>query len=89
MFCDQFLPPAAALPRRRGCCSTSSYTNWAGPVAMLVGVVVSIVLFSNQTEYVGLVPTHVPSIGDLTFEAGFVITAVVYLTWHAMRLRPR
>jgi hypothetical protein len=30
------------------------------------------------------VPTHVPSVGDLTFEVGFVITAVVYLTWHAI-----
>jgi len=60
------------------------YSNWAGPVAMVVGVVVSVWRFSNQTEYVGLVPTHVPAVGDITFEAGFVITAVVYLTWHAI-----
>jgi hypothetical protein len=26
----------------------------------------------------------VPAIGDVTFEVGFVITAVVYLTWHAI-----
>jgi hypothetical protein len=51
---------------------------------MLIGVVVSIILFSNQTEYKGIVPTHVPSVGDLTFEAGFVITAAIYLTWHAL-----
>ena len=51
---------------------------------MLIGVVVSIILFSNQSEYVGIVPNHVPSVGDLTFEAGFVITAVIYLTWHAI-----
>jgi nucleobase:cation symporter-1, NCS1 family len=57
-------------------------TNWAGPVAMLVGMGISIWLFSNQTEYLGVVPTHVPSVGDLTFEVGFVITAVVYLGWH-------
>jgi len=41
-------------------------------------------LFSNQTEYIGLVPTHVPAVGDITFEVGFVITAVIYLTWHAI-----
>jgi nucleobase:cation symporter-1, NCS1 family len=58
------------------------YTNWAGPVAMLVGGVVSIWLFSNQTEYKGLVPKHNGNFGDLTFEVGFVITAVIYLTWH-------
>jgi hypothetical protein len=51
---------------------------------MLTGVVVSVWLFSNQTEYVGLVPTHVGAVGDITFEVGFVITAVVYLTWHAI-----
>jgi hypothetical protein len=31
-----------------------------------------------------VVPTHVGAVGDLTFEVGFVITAVVYLTWHAI-----
>ena len=31
-----------------------------------------------------MVPTHVGGVGDLTFEVGFVITAVVYLTWHAI-----
>jgi len=36
------------------------------------------------------VPKHVPQVGDLTFEAGFVITAVIYLTWHAITdRRPR
>jgi hypothetical protein len=59
-------------------------TNWAGPVAMLAGMGISIWLFSNQTEYVGVVPSHVGSVGDLTFEVGFVITAVVYLAWHAI-----
>ncbi|HKA96667.1 MAG TPA: hypothetical protein VKD66_10410, partial [Streptosporangiaceae bacterium] len=60
------------------------YTNWAGPVAMVIGVVVSVWLFSNQLKYIGVVPTHFPSVGDITFEAGFVITAVVYLAWHAI-----
>ena len=59
-------------------------TNWAGPVAMLIGMGISIWLFSNQTEYIGVVPSHVGAVGDLTFEVGFVITAVVYLTWHAI-----
>jgi len=48
---------------------------------MAVGMGISIWLFSNQTEYVGLVPTHVGSAGDLTFEVGFVLSAVIYLTW--------
>jgi nucleobase:cation symporter-1, NCS1 family len=80
MFCDMLLrrnPDESLLFATRR-------TNWAGPVAMLVGMGISIWLFSNQTEYVGLVPTHVPAAGDLTFEAGFIITALVYLGWHAV-----
>ena len=79
-FCDLLLrpnPDEALL-------FNTKHTNWAGPVAMLVGMGLSIWLFSNQTEYIGVVPTHVPSVGDLTFEVGFVITAVVYLAWHAI-----
>src|ERR1700733_3122776 len=79
-FCDQLLranPDESLLFATRR-------TNWAGPVAMLAGMGISIWLFCNQTEYVGVVPTHVPSVGDLTFEVGFVITAVIYLGWHAL-----
>ena len=67
--------------RSSACSSTGSTPNWAGPVAMAVGAGVSIWLFANQTEYVGLVPKHIGSAGDLTFEVGFVLTAVIYLTW--------
>ena len=79
-FCDLLLrrnPDETLLFNTR-------HQNWAGPVAMLIGMGLSIWLFSNQTEYVGLVPTHVGATGDLTFEVGFVITAVIYLGWHAI-----
>jgi NCS1 nucleoside transporter family len=79
-FCDMLLrkgPEETLLFDRR-------HANWAGPVAMLAGMGISIWLFSNQTEYVGLIPTHFGDAGDLTFEAGFLITAAVYLTWHAI-----
>jgi len=84
VFCDQFLRRRQHPRELERLLFDTRYQNWAGPVAMLVGVVVSIILFSNQTEYKGIVPTHVPSVGDLTFEAGFVITAVIYLSWHAI-----
>jgi NCS1 nucleoside transporter family len=79
-FCDQLLrrhPDEALL-------FSTKRTNWAGPVAMLVGMGISIWLFSNQTEYVGVVPKHYPAVGDLTFEVGFVLTAAVYLIWHTL-----
>lgn len=58
--------------------SDRSYRNWAGPIAMLVSAVVSIWLFSNQSFYKGPIPKAHGSIGDLTFEVGFVLAAVLY-----------
>jgi NCS1 nucleoside transporter family len=62
-----------------------TYANWAGPIAMAVGSGLSIWLFANQyPKYIGYFPTHHPAIGDLTFEVGFVITAVVYVVLRAV-----
>ncbi|HEY0450484.1 purine-cytosine permease family protein [Actinophytocola sp.] len=64
-----------------------SFRNWAGPIAMLVGMVVSVALFSNQQLYTGPVPKAVPEVGDLAPVVGFVLAGVLYL---ALRpLRPR
>ena len=65
------------------------HVNWAGPVAMAAGMAVSIPLFCNQTEYVGYVPTRHPGVGDLTFEVGFAVAAVVYaVLFSRRRARP-
>jgi NCS1 nucleoside transporter family len=55
------------------------HSNWAGPLAMAIGMAVSIPLFSNQTKYVGWVPKHHPEFGDITFEVGFVVAALSYV----------
>lgn len=60
------------------------HANWAGPAAMAAGMGISIWLFASQAWYTGIVPSHVPAAGDLTFEAGFVITAAIYLGWHLL-----
>jgi NCS1 family nucleobase:cation symporter-1 len=80
MFCDMYLRRRQDPAQIERLLFNRKYTNWAGPVAMLVGAGISIWLFSNQTKYIGLVPTHAPGTGDLTFEVGFVLTAVIYLT---------
>jgi NCS1 family nucleobase:cation symporter-1 len=46
---------------------------------MIIGMFVSIWLFSNQVFYVGLVPAANASFGDIAFEVGFVISAVLYV----------
>jgi purine-cytosine permease-like protein len=60
------------------------HNPWGGVVAMLIGMAVSILLFSNQTEFVGFIARNNPSIGDLTFEVGFVLSAVLYWVFFAM-----
>ncbi|UQX88245.1 cytosine permease [Jatrophihabitans telluris] len=54
------------------------YLNWAGPISMALGIVLSIWLFSNQTKYHGVLVNNHPGLGDLTFEVGFLIAAVSY-----------
>ncbi|MEO6879794.1 MAG: cytosine permease [Mycobacteriaceae bacterium] len=83
VFADRFLRRGARTPDLLG---DRTYTCWAGPVAMVFGMVVSIVLFSNQTNFVGLVATHVPALGDIAFEVGFVLAAAAYAV--GLRLLP-
>ncbi|MBO2446304.1 cytosine permease [Actinomadura barringtoniae] len=61
------------------------HRDWAGPIAMAAGVVISVWLFSNQQKYVGPVPDHWPSFGDITFAVGFVIAAVLYAVLRRVR----
>jgi NCS1 family nucleobase:cation symporter-1 len=56
----------------------NKYKNWAGPVAFVIALVVSVWLFSNQVIYVGLVPKVLPEIGDIAAPVGFVLAALLY-----------
>jgi NCS1 family nucleobase:cation symporter-1 len=58
--------------------SDRSFTNWPGVAALLIGVAVSVPLFSNQEDYVGYVPKHWPSFGDITPLVGFAVSALLY-----------
>jgi NCS1 nucleoside transporter family len=55
-----------------------AHNPWAGAVSMATGIIVSVWLFSNQEQYVGLVPSHAKAFGDITFEVGFLVAAVLY-----------
>ena len=54
------------------------HNPWGGFAAMAIAMAVSIYFFANQTDYVGLVPKHSPHFGDITFEVGFVLAALLY-----------
>jgi NCS1 family nucleobase:cation symporter-1 len=51
---------------------------WAGWVSMLVAGAVSILLFSNQQQFVGYIARTNSSLGDIAFEVGFVLAVVLY-----------
>ncbi|HEY2098264.1 MAG TPA: cytosine permease [Pseudonocardia sp.] len=75
MFTDQYLRRGEPIDRLL---YAKWYRNWAGPVAMLVGIAVSVPLFSNQTDFTGLVAKAVPGLGDIAFLVGFLLAAAVY-----------
>ena len=54
------------------------HNPWGGFAAMAIAMAVSIYFFANQTDYVGVVPKHSPHFGDITFEVGFVLAALLY-----------
>jgi NCS1 nucleoside transporter family len=64
------------------------FRNWGGTIAMGLGMIISIWLFSNQTKYLAPIPKHHPGIGDLTFEVGFLISAVTYFVIYQLT-KPR
>jgi NCS1 family nucleobase:cation symporter-1 len=74
-FADQFLRRGKRVD---GFLFDRRHNPWAGFAAMAIAIGVSIYLFANQTDYVGVVPKHVAAFGDLTFEVGFVLAAVLY-----------
>ena len=88
VFCDAFLRRRKPVAENERLLFDKKYINWAGPVAMAVGAGVSIWLFANQTEYVGVIPKRWGAAGDLTFEVGTLLTAVIFLTWRLIADRP-
>lgn len=79
VFADQFSRRGQRIGGLLGDLYDRRHTSWAGPIAMFTGMAVSIWLFSNQTAYVGVVPEHLPAIGDITFGVGFLTAAALYL----------
>ncbi|MET9491884.1 cytosine permease [Nocardia sp. NPDC006630] len=63
-----------------------SYTNWGGVAAFLIGLVLSVVLFSNQAKFVGYAAKAWPQLGDITFFVGFLISGAAYLLLNRARI---
>jgi len=81
-FADQFLRRGKNVA---GFLFDRRYNPWAGVAAMAISMGVSIWLFANQTDYVGVLPKHHPAFGDLTFEVGFVLAALLYAVFFRLQ----
>jgi nucleobase:cation symporter-1, NCS1 family len=72
-------PPRTASDEQRAArLSDRSFTNRPGLAALLIGVAVSVPLFSNQEDFVGRVPKPHPAFGDITPLVGFAVSAGLY-----------
>jgi len=78
VFTDRLLRRGQSDEQIGSLLQDTTYRVWAGPLAMAAGTGLGVWLFSNQTEYIGVVPRHAPGIGDLAFAAGFLIAGVLY-----------
>jgi nucleobase:cation symporter-1, NCS1 family len=74
-FADQFLRRGKRVD---GFLFDRKHNPWAGFAAMAIAIAVSIYFFANQSDYIGVVPKHNPKFGDITFEVGFVLAALLY-----------
>jgi hypothetical protein len=52
---------------------------------MAIAIAVSIYFFANQTDYIGIVPKHNPHFGDIAFEVGFVLAALLYAVFFRLQ----
>jgi nucleobase:cation symporter-1, NCS1 family len=76
VFADQYLRRGQTVA---GFLYDRSYTNWNGLLSFVIGLVASVLLFSNQQKFVGVVAEALPQLGDVTFFVGFVLAGAAYL----------
>jgi purine-cytosine permease-like protein len=81
-FTDQFLQRGRRVD---GFLFDRKHNPWAGFAAMAIAMAVSIYFFANQTDYIGLVPKHNAHFGDITFEVGFVLAALLYAVFFKLQ----
>jgi NCS1 family nucleobase:cation symporter-1 len=76
VFADQYLRRGQTVA---GFLYNRSYTNWPGLLSFTAGLVVSVLLFSNQEKFIGYVAKAFAQLGDITFFVGFLISGGLYL----------
>ncbi|WP_410869772.1 purine-cytosine permease family protein [Nocardia sp. A7] len=76
MFADQYLRRGTDI---RPLLYDRAYANWGGVTAFATGLVVSVLLFSNQAKFTGYLVREFPHLGDITVFVGFALAGGLYL----------
>jgi NCS1 family nucleobase:cation symporter-1 len=76
VFADQYLRRGQPIA---GFLYDRSYANWNGLLSFVIGLVVSVLLFSNQVKFTGYIAKAIPQLGDITFFVGFLLAGASYL----------
>lgn len=82
MFADQYLRRGTSVA---GLLYDRGHANPAGVLAFAVGVGGSVLLFSNQRHFLGLLVRSFPELGDITFFVGFLLAGGVYAAINGRR----
>jgi NCS1 family nucleobase:cation symporter-1 len=78
VFTDRWLRRGTSVEAVLADAEHQGSAEQVGVVAMVLGMVISIWLFANQTDFQGVIASHHPALGDITFEVGFVLSATLY-----------
>ncbi|RDH80124.1 cytosine permease [Mycolicibacterium moriokaense] len=76
VFADQYLRRDQNIA---GFLYDRSYANWNGLLSFVIGLGLSVLLFSNQEKFVGYIARAFPQLGDITFFVGFLLAGACYL----------
>lgn len=76
VFADQYLRQGQSIAHFL---YDRSYANWGGAASFVIGLGLSVLLFSNQEKFVGYIARAIPQLGDITFFVGFLIAGALYL----------
>ncbi|MFE1595689.1 purine-cytosine permease family protein [Nocardia sp. NPDC058705] len=85
MFADQYLRRGTDI---RPLLYNRAYTNWNGVAAFATGLVVSVLLFSNQAKFTGYLVREFPNLGDITVFVGFTLAGGLYLLLARRQITP-
>ncbi|MDQ2750389.1 MAG: cytosine permease [Actinomycetota bacterium] len=84
VFADRWLRRGTSVDAVLADAERQGSEEHVGAIAMIVGMAISVWLFASQSYLQGLISSHHPALGDITFEVGFVLSGLLYYLLHTL-----